>query len=156
MRWGAILVAMGVLLLAGCGGGKAGGGAERSKAWSLHVIGGQITLKRSTGNLALNVLSGRPSDLAMSCRSDGRFLVRIETRPETASMTVELSAGGRTVALSKGERGIDEAVLALLSSDQRISVKAGDIALGPFDPPFDQVTDELVGQCRKWMKAVKG
>ncbi|MDB5468611.1 MAG: hypothetical protein JWR84_171 [Caulobacter sp.] len=152
MRWGAILVAVAVLL-AGCDSGTARNGAARSKEWSLHVIGGQITLKRSTGNLALNVLSGRPSDLAMSCRSDGRFLVRLETRPETAGKTVELSAGRGAVTLSRGDGFIDETALALLSSGQPISAKVGDTALGPFNPPFDHVTDELVDQCRKWMKA---
>jgi hypothetical protein len=98
------------------------------------------------------VLSGRPSELAMSCRSDGRFQVRLETQPQTAGETVELSAGGLTVKLPKGDGAIDQAVLALLSSDQAISAKAGEIALGPFNPPFDSVTDELVTQCRKWMK----
>ncbi len=121
----------------------------------MHVISGQITLKRSTGMLALNVLSGRPSDLAVSCRSDGRFQVRLETRPEMAGKTVELSAGGRSVSLSKGDGVIDEAFLALLSSDQPISARAGDIALGPYNPPLDDVTDELVGQCRKWMKPAR-
>lgn len=155
MRWGAIFAAAGLLLVAGCDSGVAGNGVPRSKEWSLHIISGQITLKRSTGMLALNVLSGRPSDLAMSCRSDGRFQVRLETRPETVGKTVELSAGGRSVTLSRGDGMIDEAVLALLSSDQPISARAGDIALGPYNPPLDDVTDELVGQCRKWMKPAR-
>lgn len=142
-------------MVAGCNNQAAGNGVPRSKDWSLHVISGQITLKRSTGMLALNVLSGRPSELAMSCRSDGRFQVRLETRPETAGKPIGLSAGGRTVTLSGGDGMIDQAVLALLSSDQPISAKAGDIALGPYSPPFDDVTDELVGQCRKWMKPAK-
>lgn len=153
MRWGTALAAVGLMLLAGCGNGTAGDGAPRSKAWSLHVIGGQITLKRSTGNLALNVASGRPSELAISCKSDGRFRVRLETRPETAGKPVELSAGGRAVSLPTGETAITQAVLDLLSSGQPISARTGDLALGPFDAPFDRVVDELVDQCRKWMKA---
>lgn len=152
MRRGAVLSMLGLALLAGCNSEKAGDRAERSNQWSLHVIGGQITLKRNTGLSPLNVLAGRPSELAMSCRSDGQFRVRLETRPETAGKPVELSAGRYKVAMPGGDAAIDEAVLALLSSDQPISAKAGEIGLGPFNPPFDSVTDELVDQCSKWIE----
>ncbi len=152
MRWGAVLSMLGLALLAGCNRETGGDRADRSNQWSLHVIGGQITLKRNTGLAPLNVLAGKPSELAMSCRPDGLFRIRLETRPETAGKPVELGAGRHRVALPGGDAAIDEAVLALLSSDQPITAKAGEIALGPFNPPFDRVTDELVDQCRKWMK----